>query len=236
MKNDMRLQKYMGLVALGYSTRAELVWRLSELLGHATVSGTVNRTAKIAEQSGLVHCENVRLFRHGQVQMVRLTDAGESWCVEREIFPEVGDWDLMRRFHDGDNQPRHTAAVLMFAYQARRRGWTASVMPYVVTMRRRLKWEPDIKLCDFKTGQSVYCEVETRARYAKVEEGKFAKAMEGCHAMDSQLGVVGLMPYAADKFRQWLPGEVLVTDLSSLCQGQDALWRQGYQAKGDCRE
>ncbi len=48
----------------------------------------------------------------------------KRWC------PRETEWERMRRIHEqGKRETEHTLGTLIFAYQARQRGWKAGVMP-----------------------------------------------------------------------------------------------------------
>ena len=99
----------------------------------------------------------LRVFASGYTQftVVCLTDKG------RELVQELGwqayetEWERMQRLHEkGNYQGQHTAAVLAFVYQARLRGWKASVIPDVDAGR----FFPDVVVA--KGGESYYVEIE----------------------------------------------------------------------------
>lgn len=214
---ENRLDVLMKLMAAGISTRAELAWWTCQMLGLKHPSGTVARTIRLAQRKEYVESASVGMFAHGTVQLMRLTVAGFRYCINRGMIVNECEWVTMIRKHQGDIQPRHTAMVLMFAYQARKRGYQVKVMPRTYVQG----WIPDAAVV--KGYERYYIEVETRARLERVEAGKWEKALSGAQELGAGLGIVALMPYARRKLMEWAPG-AWVTDLSSLCQGQEKLW------------
>jgi hypothetical protein len=63
--------------------------------------------------------------------VVRLTEFGKGLCSHWGWPIVISDWEKLIEHHDGKEQPRHTAMVLDFSWQARRRGYKVEVMPMV---------------------------------------------------------------------------------------------------------
>lgn len=224
---DRLWETMLAVLACGYGTRAEVVRVTAERLGLRYPSGGVSRQYQRFESVGMIVTQNVRLFGCGMVQLVELTPHGQAVCgYLAQIPPQGSEWQTMRKGHQGDDQMRHTAAVLTFAAQARRRGYFVTVLPDVPLCE---DCRPDLLVeCML---DKVYVEVEMRARRERVEQGKFERGLRMARRMGAELGIVGMAPYARDRFADWVDG-ALVTDLSSLCKGQNDLWWQEYQAKG----
>ncbi|MEP0806578.1 MAG: hypothetical protein HRF47_13915 [Chloroflexota bacterium] len=97
----------------------------------------------------------------GRMRIVSLTDYGKALARALGVEPVESDWEKLIRLHQGGMQEKHAALVLMAAYQARLRGWTAEVVPF---NPQETPWfQPDLKLTD-PEGWFYYCEVETRSR------------------------------------------------------------------------
>jgi len=96
-----------------------------------------------------------------KLRVLYLTDYGKDLCRALGVEPVESDWEKIVRLHNGEEQTRHAALVLMAAYQARLRGWKTEVMPFDP---QETPWfQPDLKVTD-PEGRFYYCEVETHSR------------------------------------------------------------------------
>jgi len=149
----------LWLIAQGFSLRVEVQWVVARFFCTDHRSGALMQILSRLRNEELLKTKTlaVRIFSGGRTRftVVCLTDEG------RELVKELGwqvhetEWERMQRLHEkGNYQARHTAAVLAFVYQARLRGWTASVMPEVDSGR----FFPDAVV--EKGGESYYVEVE----------------------------------------------------------------------------
>jgi len=170
----------LWLIAQGFSQRVEVQRIVAGFFGIDHRSGALRQVLSKLKDAELLKTETLvlRIFPGGQTRfmVVRLADKG------RELVQDLGwqvhetEWERMQRLHEkGNYQSRHTAAVLAFVYQARLRGWTASVMPEVDAGR----FFPDAVV--EKGKKSYYVEVE-------LDEQKPSK----WHNMAKHQGVIAL--------------------------------------------
>ena len=215
----------LWLVAQGFSLRVEVQKIVARYFGIAHRSGALMQVLSKLKDDEFLKTEmlELRIFSGGQTRfmVVCLADKG------RELMQDLGwqvhetEWERMQRLHEkGNNQFRHTAAVLAFVYQARLRGWSAGVMPELDAGR----FYPDALV--EKNGESYYVEVE-------LGEQKASK----WHNMARHQGVIAVCGRTPEHRAQLL-GEAeaaarkykcnrLGTDLRSLfeqARGGDPLW------------
>ena len=149
----------LWLVAQGFSLRAEIQRLAAGLIAIDPRGGALMRVVSSLRGDDLLFGEtpSLRIFpgQLTKLSLVRLSDTG------RELMQDLGwqvhetEWERMQRLHEkGNDQSRHTAAVLAFVYQARLRGWSAGVMPELDAGR----FVPDALV--EKNGESYYVEVE----------------------------------------------------------------------------
>ena len=149
----------LWLVAQGFSLRVEVQKIVARYFSIAHRSGALMQVLPKLKDDEFLKTEmlELRIFSGGQTRfmVVCLSDKG------RELMQDLGwqvhetEWERMQRLHEkGNNQFRHTAAVLAFVYQARLRGWSAGVMPELDAGR----FVPDALV--EKDGKSYYVEVE----------------------------------------------------------------------------
>ncbi|HNZ13263.1 MAG TPA: hypothetical protein PKL11_06360 [Anaerolineaceae bacterium] len=220
----------MQALAAGVSTRAELAWMVCQNFDLAYPSGSVTRLISRIKDMGLVVTEHVRLFRSGSFELIRLSQQGRQWCLVNGVGGQPGrdgEWDCLRKHHAGDICPRHTAGLLLFAHQARKRNYEIELLPSMGCA----DWQPDACVDD---GHPVFVEFETRARLEKAQAGKWAKAQRYANLNGGSLGIVAIYPYAREKLAEWAP-DALVTDLQSLCRDQQrGLWYTGQDDQAMC--
>lgn len=128
-----RMQAGLYLMATtGWSVVQELMAGLSERYGIQPNADSLHRIFRLhLFQAGLIHYQILpHLIKNG-LAVVRLTNIGKaiSSTLGWPIFHS--DWERLIEHHNGEEQPRHTAMVLDFAWQARRRGYKVEVMPAV---------------------------------------------------------------------------------------------------------
>lgn len=122
-------------------------------------NGALMQVLPRLKSNELVQTETLtlRIFPGGSTKfmVVCLTDKGRKLVHNLGWQLHETEWERMQRLHEKSNyQPRHTAAVLAFVYQARNRGWSAAVLPEVDAGR----FFPDAVV--EKGGESYYVEVE----------------------------------------------------------------------------
>lgn len=142
----------LALVARGLSMRLELAELIGLRAGIDPRSGSIRRMFDRLVKRKVLEKE---LFRVGSVNvmMIRITERGQKAARSCQ-FPVVeGELDRMLRLHGGNRQRGHAAATVVFAYQARRRGWQVEVMPEVEPPA-----EPDVLIAN--DSGAMYVEVE----------------------------------------------------------------------------
>ena len=169
-KNGRSWERYLLAIHLlgrwGIAAKLEI----SEILGRAVInqntgqlgvqggSGSLRGILENLEAYGYVHMEKLGMEKIGfGLVFYRLTSAGEALyqAVEQEK-PIESEWSRLNRLHEGERFEEHTAACLAFALHARRRGWSAKVMPEVtgksapdLAVRRRGEWiNVEVELSD----------------------------------------------------------------------------------------
>ena len=149
----------LWLVAQGFSLRVEIQKIVAEFFDTDHRSGALRQVISKLKDDEFLHTETLtlRIFPGGQTRfmVVCLADKGHKLVQDLGWQVYEPEWEQMQRLHEkGNYQSRHTAAVLAFVYQARLRGWSASVMPEVDAGR----FYPDAVVS--KDDESYYVEVE----------------------------------------------------------------------------
>jgi hypothetical protein len=198
----------------GYSTQMDLAYLLKM---NKTSAALPNLFARLCKY-GLIEKRVVTIFcKEGsgrRIALVRLTEPGKRFCVGCRWAPVVeSEWDRLVRLHqnESDNQERHTAAVLSFAYQARIRGWKVKVLPDVDDKKIR----PDLLVTS--GAEKVFVEVETRAHRTKTD--KWQVDAQFAAASGAKLGICALSAKQRDRIVQeckWVTVTGFATDILSL--------------------
>lgn len=115
-------------------------------------SGSLKRLFKWMEAQGFIRRD---VLTHGPSRwtVIWLAEKGRDLAQAMGLEPREGEWQRLMRLHDAGRQQEHAVLVLLFAWQARKRGWTVEVCPTVDGPA-----EPDILIQ--KGGESIYVEVE----------------------------------------------------------------------------
>jgi len=150
------------LATTGISVRFELLSVLARQRGIAPRSGSVRRIfEEDLTKTGLVVGHALPTFGRHKLSVVQLTDAGQKLCQDFSWTVSKSEWKRLQTLHSADSQPRHTGAVLTFAYHARLRGWTVQVLPQVESP----VFFPDVLV--EMDGRRIYVEVELGSRKAQ---------------------------------------------------------------------
>ena len=149
----------LWLIAKGFSLRTEVQKLVARYVDTNPESGALMRVIAELRVSGLLNTEtlSLRFFRKGGTRftVIRLSKDGSDLVQNLGWQVQETEWERMQRLHEkGNDQSRHTAAVLAFVYQARLRGWSAGVMPELDAGH----FVPDALV--EKNGESYYVEVE----------------------------------------------------------------------------
>lgn len=177
-------------------------------------------------QQNLIVSQTLKYVSMRELALVRLTDEGRDCCRELGWEPCENEWDALILRHSGDDQLRHTAAVIAFALSARLRGWKTTVLP-----RTEYRWlMPDLLIKD-AAGQGVYVEVELGSRKAekwrnylkyKQRVAVCAKTAKGRETLVQECKSIGLSGVATD-----------LTYLARMREPSSQLWIQYWNNKGD---
>jgi hypothetical protein len=150
------------LATTGISVRFELQGILARRRGIMPRSGSIR---SIFEESlsntGLIESQTLPTFGRHKLTVVQLTGAGRKLCQGFGWKVTGSEWERMQTLHSADSQPKHTGAVLTFAYHARLRGWTVQVLPQLESP----VFYPDVLV--EKDGRRIYVEVELGSRKAQ---------------------------------------------------------------------
>lgn len=144
------------MAATGWSVVQELIAGLAEKYSIQPNADSLHRIFRLhLRQAQLVHYQVLPHMIKNGLAVVRLTDFGKrvssTWG-----WPAIpSDWEKLIEQHDGEEQLRHTAMVLDFAWQARRREYKVEVMPVV---ERRFTI-PDVYV-ERGASEKAYVEVE----------------------------------------------------------------------------
>jgi len=141
----------------GWSLRLEVLEALGAMVNVAPRSGSLKRLIdKGLATNGLVDGQVITMYlsQPSKLAVLRLTDEGRELCRLLGWEPVESDWEKLIRYHNGEEQEAHTAAVLSFVFHARKRGWSAETVPDT----GNVKAQPDAAV--EKDNERVYVEVE----------------------------------------------------------------------------
>ncbi len=224
-----------NLVAQGFTLEAEIKLLASKKADSSYTS--IYRAIKNLVENGLLYRTKLTVslgnevvdltggeVRRGRATfaLLRLNKRGRGLCrtmatrmsVDKRWRPRETEWERMRRIHEkGKREPEHTLGTLIFAYQARQRGWSAGVMPDFQEGR----FVPDAVV--EKKGKKIYVEVE-------LHYGKNAK-WRNMHSALGYMAFCGRSPQHKEtllkEYRE-VGGTVYSTNLTDLIIGKETLW------------
>ena len=213
----------LWIITQGYSLGVEILQLTAEPFGTNPRSGALRQVIPDLRNAELIRTEapRLRIFSVSRlkVTVVQLTDKGRDLAEQFGWTVSESEWERMQRLHEkGNYQGRHTLAVLVFAYQARLRGWSVGIIPELDAGR----FYPDALV--EKDGESYYVEVE-------LGDGKLTKWAN----MAKHGGYIALCARAPEHREQLLAEAVssaskhsqlqLGTDLQTLLANPDSpLW------------
>jgi len=153
-----RMQTAVQILAEGVCLQVEVEQRLG------IYGGSAKRLFDALVEEGFV--ERI-FFGSGQTKyaVLRLTDKGFVFAFELGSAVRKSEWDILAEHHNAEVHRQHAFAVLLFAFQARRRGWQVQVCPKVDNPLV----EPDVLV--EKDGERVYVEVEVLRNPRKRRDG-----------------------------------------------------------------
>ncbi len=154
-----RMQTAVQILAEGVCLRTELQYRMQLSAG-----GAMDRLIKTLLEEELIEQQ---FFGNGKTRyaVLRLTDKGFVFAFELGCAVRKSEWDILAERHNAEVHRQHAFAVLLFAFQARRRGWKVQVCPKVDSPLV----EPDVLV--EKDGERVYVEVEVLRHPRKRRDG-----------------------------------------------------------------
>lgn len=200
----------------GYSFRWEIQEAVARLHDIGPHSGGMRRAlGRLGET--LWEVRRVRTVT--TVILVRLRPWARAELAAAGIPVVPSEWaQIEERHRGGPLQPRHTAAMLVFAYHARQRGYRVTLCPDTPIQGT----EPDLRLD--RAGRGSYVEVEGRSGNAVSRTAKW----RGLAQLQGYVAVCAYVAGAADYFRKEAESQgypVCVTDLRTLHRVQPpSLW------------
>ena len=196
------------LAMTGWSTHLEVQQTMGALLDLDPDIHSLKRLlTEVLPRCRLAVTEVLPLIGRSSLALIRLSPRGHQLATALGWPPVESDWSRLIRLHAGDAQPRHTVAVLYFAYQARRHDYRVTILPTVDDLR----FMPDVLL--ERDGERLYVEVElghTKLRKWK-NQYRFQRFVAFCALTpESRRGL-------KSECRRWkLPGQA--TDLATLAK------------------
>lgn len=148
------------LASTGISTVREISVLLGKVLGINPTSGTIKRAFASLCASKLTITQPLHLTGPAHIAAIRLSDAGAAYCTQIKLPSIQSEWKCLIDNHRGIDWEQHTACCLYFAFQARLRGYTVSLLPPVTSPNI----QPDVKVTTPSGDPTWYVEVEIRAR------------------------------------------------------------------------
>jgi len=221
----------LNLVAQGFSLEAEIKSLIAQKLSIQANAGSLYRAIIRLDEGGILHRTTLRIQLGNEITsfqgrgeitfaLLRLTRRGRGLCrglathMDKQWRPHETEWERMRRIHEqGKREPEHTLGTLIFAYQARQRGWEAGVMPDF----REGRFVPDAVV--EKDGEKIYVEVE-------LHYGKEAKWLNMHNAL-GYTAFCGRSPQHEMTLREEckkVREPIYATNLTSLITGEERLW------------
>ncbi len=223
-KRWQRMAMVLCLVARGDCLRLQVTQALGSRFGVKPGSGSLKRLIQTMVEKGLLKDEVLALRSDGldtRLSVLTLTDTGRDLCRALGWHVHESELERLYRLHEGERQQAHTCAVLAFAYQARRRGWRAEVLPPVPGDTAAA---PDVLV--EKDGERIYVEVELGAD--KHRKWQNLADLQGFVALCAPTAK-HRMALSAECRLAKLPGRA--TDLETLIrdrEGQGDLWVEAW--------
>ncbi|WP_152965513.1 hypothetical protein [Thermanaerothrix daxensis] len=216
-----RMETAVQILAEGVCLRAELQYRMG------IYGGAIQRLLDILLEQDLIE---QRFFGSGQTRyaVLRLTDRGMVFAAELGCPICPSEWDILVQRHNAEEHPKHAFAILLFAFQARRRGWQVEVCPQVDNPLV----EPDVLV--EKDGERIYVEVETLRNPRKRRDGAdntWVRKWNNQYAFQRQVAVCTLTPKRMQGILRYLkayfPG--VATELTTLAKHPESdLWLERW--------
>ncbi|MGA1372756.1 MAG: hypothetical protein ACO3Z6_14230 [Pseudomonadales bacterium] len=219
--------EYRLLAALalsGWSLRYGLIQAEAAMQGQHPRNGTFIRAGAHLEKAGLWQVMTVRL--NASVSLVQLTPLGRQLLTEIGVTPVYSEWEeLQQRHRGGQGQRHHNAAICLFAYHARLRGYEVRLCPNADGQA-----EPDVQL--ERDGELLYVEVQGRGGeiWQRTEKWWNAYRLQGESAICTVTPAQAIR-YAEEAQRAGVP-RGRVTNLETLYLDAPAsLWTHEWKGR-----
>lgn len=210
------------------SARIEHEKQLAEYFEKPADSKLIRNTyRKDLLREGLIHSKTIKYLRGVySITIIRLSQMGRELCESFDWEVCENEWQRLITRHSGDDQPRHTASMIVFSLSARMRGWKVTTLPETKTPY----FYPDLLL--EKDGKKMYVEVELGSR--KKEKWNLYKKMQGYAAICGKT-LVSTDTLIRECKKVQLGG--FATDLEYLAelrnQPESPLWRENWDGIGE---
>ena len=118
------------IASYGYNIGHEIGILISLAEGLKPVSGSVKRVITRLAEAGFLQQETLSMNKpKTSLSLLRLTKDGKQLCHILGWEAVQSDWERLIEHHQGEQQKRHTLAVMAVGMHARLRGWLVQVMP-----------------------------------------------------------------------------------------------------------
>jgi hypothetical protein len=181
------------------------------------------------ELAGFIQKKTVAITGQVQILLIRLSSKGIEVCHSMGWEVSESEWSRVIRLHEnGNGSHAHTASILWFAYQARRRKWKVEVMPDLGDSFVA----PDLLVT--KKSQRVLVEVEMNPH---CDWHKWRSVGRFANQQHSSMGICSLTPGRRSSLAReakWIGVGGMATDLQTLSQrGNDSLlWLEDWSGAG----
>ncbi len=178
------------MAATGVSSRLEVVALASLLLGMKSYSsGSIKRTVKSLIDVGFLKVQNETIYT-APTHFVSMTKMALQLLAIADVEPVLSELDILTRYHGGQAQLNHNCHVIVYALQARMRGYHTVLLPKV-KVEGYPNSAPDILI--ERTGDDH----EEERIYVEVEAGHSSYKEEDRNRQRKWGGQVALQGYVA---------------------------------------
>ena len=177
------------------------------------------------QQRGLVQQRSVLLGRKQRLSaaLVDLTDAGRQFLLAQGLACLVlSEWQRLRLAHQGDEQPRHTAMVILAAHLFRQHGLLTLVCP-----PRPGPFAPDLLLFDAAARNFLYVEIEAPDHGGQAKRQRRRRKWQAMVATQGFVALCALTPHQRGqrmRSARQIAAHGLATDLVTLSRQAAVLW------------
>jgi hypothetical protein len=183
------------------------------------------RFIDILSKEGWIEKHSVGVLRSVQILLVRLSQKGIN--VGRSFGWEVkeSEWSRLIRLHEkGNGSEKHTASILWFTYQARRRGWQVDVMPDLGDPLIA----PDLRVT--KKNQTVLVEVEMQPHRNWEKWRSIGRFTKNQRAILGICAITSSIRYSLVREASWMAIGGMATDLQTISKGRNnsLLWLESW--------